>query len=241
MILATDVTKKFGKLTALDAVNLSLNRGESVALIGPNGSGKTTFIKCLLGMVVPDSGTITFNKQDIKHDWKYRSRIGYMAQTGRFPENMTIAQVINMMKDIRKPFLQKTDEELMELFGMGRIMEKRMRTLSGGTRQKVGACLAFMFQPDVLILDEPTAGLDPVSTEILKAKIRKEKENGKLILITSHVLSDLDEIISQVIYMQEGKLRFHKTFNQLKEDTGEARLSRAIAHVMLNDFNEKAD
>ncbi|MDB5250763.1 MAG: transporter related protein [Segetibacter sp.] len=234
MILATNVTKKFGKLLALDAINLSLNKGESIALIGPNGSGKTTFIKCLLGMVVPDSGFITVDKQNIQHDWKYRSRIGYMAQIGRFPDNMTIAQVIGMMKDIRKPFTRQIDDELVELFELNKIMEKRMQTLSGGTRQKVGACLAFMFQPDILILDEPTAGLDPVSTEILKAKIIKEKANGKLILVSSHVLSDLDEIITEVIYMQDGKLKFHKSFQQLKADTGELQLSKAIAHVMRN-------
>jgi len=234
MILATNVTKKFGKLTALDSINLSCNKGESIALIGPNGSGKTTFIKCLLGMVVPDSGFITFNKQNIKHDWQYRSKIGYMPQIGRFPENMRIAQVIDMMKDIRKSFTTHLDEELIGQFGLDKIMDKRMRTLSGGTRQKVGASLAFMFQPDVLILDEPTAGLDPVSTEILKAKISKEKANGKLIMITSHVLSELDEIITQVIYMQDGKLRFHKSFEQLKHDTGEAQLSKAMAQIMKN-------
>ena len=234
MIIATNVTKRFGKLTALDSINVSCNRGESIALIGPNGSGKTTFIKCLLGMVVPDSGFITFNNHNIKHDWKYRNQIGYMPQISRFPENMTIAQVIDMMKDIRKSFTTHLDEELVKNFSLEKIMDKRMRTLSGGTRQKVGACLAFMFQPDVLILDEPTAGLDPVATEILKEKIKKEKENGKLILITSHVLSELDDIITQVIYMQDGKLRFHKSFEQLKEDTGELQLSKAIAQVMQN-------
>jgi Cu-processing system ATP-binding protein len=114
-------------------------------------------------------------------------------------------------------------------------MDKRMRTLSGGTRQKVGAALAFMFDPAVLILDEPTAGLDPVSTEILKKKVRKEKANGKLLMITSHVLSDLDDIITQIIYMEDGKLKFHKSFEQLKEDTGEVQLSKAIAHVMQNN------
>lgn len=235
MILATNVTKRFGKLTALDSINVSCSRGESIALIGPNGSGKTTFIKCLLGMVVPDSGFITFNNHNIKHDWKYRNQIGYMPQIGRFPENMTIAQVIDMMKDIRKSFTTQPDEELIENFSLGTIMHKRMRTLSGGTRQKVGACLAFMFRPDVLILDEPTAGLDPVATEVLKEKIKKEKANGKLIMITSHVLSELDEIITQVIYMQEGKLKFHKSFEQLKEDTGEGQLSKAIARVMQNN------
>lgn len=234
MIIATNLTKKFGKLTALNNISLSCNKGESIALIGPNGSGKTTFIKCLLGMVVPNSGFITFNEHNIKHDWKYRSRIGYMPQTSRFPENMTIAQVIDMMKDIRKPFSTTLDEDLIYNFDLSKIMDKRMRTLSGGTRQKVGACLAFLFQPDVLILDEPTAGLDPLATEILKEKILKEKSNGKLIMITSHVLSDLDEIITEVIYMQEGKLQFHKSFNQLKEDTGEIQLSKAIARVMQN-------
>ena len=158
-----------------------------------------------------------------------------MPQTGRFPENMTIAQVIDMMKDLRKSFTTHLDEELIGEFGLDKILDKRMRTLSGGTRQKVGASLAFMFQPDVLILDEPTAGLDPVSTEILKTKISKEKANGKLILITSHVLSELDEIITQVIYMQDGKLKFHKSFEQLKHDTGEVQLSKAIAQIMKNN------
>ncbi len=234
MIIATNVTKNYGRLTALDNINLTCNRGESIALIGPNGSGKTTFIKCLLGMVVPDSGFITFNNNNIRKNYTYRSDIGYMPQLSRFPDNMTIAQVIEMMKDIRKPFTTATDVELVEQFELGKMMDKRVRTLSGGTRQKVGACLAFMFSPGVLILDEPTAGLDPVSTEIIKAKIVKEKANGKLILITSHVLSDLDSIISQVIYLQEGKLKFHKSFEQLKKDTGEQQLSKAIVHVMKN-------
>jgi Cu-processing system ATP-binding protein len=232
MIIATNVTKKFGKLTALDNVSVTCNKGQSISLIGPNGSGKTTFIKCLLGMVVPDSGFITFNEQNIVHSWKYRANIGYMPQTGRFPENMTIAQVLDMMKDIRKQPGIILDNELIRLFELESIMGKRMRALSGGTRQKVSAALTFLFNPDVLILDEPTAGLDPVATEILKEKIRKEKEKGKLILITSHILSDLDDIITEVIYMQEGKLRFHKSLKQLKEDTGETGLSRAIAKVM---------
>ena len=234
MIIATNVTKKFGRLTALDDINVSCNRGESIALIGPNGSGKTTFIKCLLGMVVADSGFITFNNKNIQHDWRYRSLVGYMPQMGRFPENMTIAQVMEMMKDIRKPFTTGLDDELVETLSVNKIMDKRMKNLSGGTRQKVGACLAFMFRQEAFILDEPTAGLDPVSTEILKEKIRKEKANGKLILITSHVLSELDEIISQVMYMQDGKLKFHKSFEQLKEDTGEIQLSKAISRVMQN-------
>lgn len=154
-----------------------------------------------------------------------------MPQIGRFPDNMSIAQVFDMMKDIRKDE-KNTDDELVEAFGLDQIMDKRMRTLSGGTRQKVGASLAFMFNPDVLILDEPTAGLDPLSSEILKAKILKERDKGKLVLITSHVLSDLDEMITDVLYLQEGRLQFFKPLETLKEETGEYNLTRAIAGIM---------
>jgi Cu-processing system ATP-binding protein len=232
MIIATNVSKRFGKLRALDDVSLTCNKGETIALIGPNGSGKTTFIKCLLGMVVPDSGFITFNKMNITHDWRYRSQIGYMPQIGRFPDNMTIAQVLEMMKDIRKLKRVHLDEELIHEFGLNTMLDKPMRTLSGGTRQKVSASLAFLFNPDVLILDEPTAGLDPIASEVLKEKIRSEKQKGKLVLITSHILSDLDDIITEVIYLQEGKLKFHKDIEGLREDTGEEKLSKVIAKIM---------
>ena len=232
MIIASNVSKKFGRLKALDNVSVTCNKGECIALIGPNGCGKTTLIKSILGMVIPNSGFITFNGKNIAHDWQYRSRIGYMPQIGRYPDNMTIGQVLGMMKDIRG-IKQGTDEELMNRFALNAIMNKRMNTLSGGTRQKVSASLAFLFNPDVLILDEPTAGLDPVASEILKEKIIAEKSKGKLVLITSHILSELDDLVTQVIFMQEGKLCFHKNIASLREETGEEKLSKAIARVML--------
>jgi Cu-processing system ATP-binding protein len=185
-------------------------------------------------MVIPDSGFITFNGKNISHDWQYRIRIGYMPQTGRYPESMSIGQVLKMMKDIRGRSAGEADEELINRFELKAIMHKRMRTLSGGTRQKVSAALAFLFNPDVLILDEPTAGLDPVSSGILKEKIIAEKQKGKLVIITSHVLSELDDLVTQVIFMQEGKICFHKSISSIREETGEERLSKAIARVMLS-------
>lgn len=233
MIIASNVSKKFGKLKALDNVSVTCNKGECIALIGPNGSGKTTLIKSILGMVVCDHGFITFNEKNILHDWQYRSNIGYMPQIGRYPENMSIGQILDMMKDIRGKSNQTLDEDLVQQFKLNELLDKRMRTLSGGTRQKVSAALAFLFNPEVLILDEPTAGLDPVASEILKEKIIKEKTKGKLILITSHILSELDDLVTQVIYMQDGTLRFHKDIAALREDTGQEKLSKAIASVML--------
>ena len=152
---------------------------------------------------------------------------------GRYSDTMSIGQVISMMKDIRKGETHTLDEDLILQFELNTMLDKRMATLSGGTRQKVSASLAFLFNPDVLILDEPTAGLDPVASEILKDKIRKEKQKGKLILVTSHVLSELDDLVTQIIYMQEGKLKFQKRIEDLRAETGEEKLSRAIASVML--------
>jgi Cu-processing system ATP-binding protein len=212
-------------------VSVTCNKGECVILIGPNGSGKTTLIKCILGMAIPDSGFITFDTKNINKDWAYRAAIGYMPQIGRYPENMTIGQVVEMIKNIRQ---HKTvfDEDLLNHFLLPQMREKRMSTLSGGTRQKVSAILAFLFNPDVLILDEPTAGLDPLASELLKEKIIQEKEKGKLVLITSHQLSELDELITQIIFMQEGLVIFHKTIEALRAETGEEKISKAIANIL---------
>ena len=232
MISIENISKKFGKLQVLNNVSLNLEGGQCIALIGPNGSGKTTLIKSILGMVVPQSGDMLFKGEPIKKEWKYRNHIGYMPQIGRYPENMTIGQVLDMMQDIRKVQKAYLDTDLFDVFELGKMSDKRMGTLSGGTRQKVSACLAFMFNPDVLILDEPTAGLDPVATELLKEKITAEKSKNKLIIITSHVLSDLDDLVTEVIYMQEGRPLFHKSLEALKEETGTDRLGKAIAQVM---------
>lgn len=232
MIIASNVTKRFGKLTALNNVSMKCNRGECIALIGPNGSGKTTLIKSLLGMVVPDSGFITFNDKNIRHNYTYRHQIGYMPQIGRYPENMTIGQVLDMMVDIRQARGKELDEDLIKSFDLTSLRQKRMGALSGGTRQKVSAALAFMFNPAALILDEPTAGLDPLSSELLKEKITREKEKGKLVMITSHVLSDLEDMISHVIYMQDGQVQFHNSFDELRTSTGETRLGRVVASIM---------
>lgn len=237
MIECRQVVKKFGALKALDEVSFKARAGECIALIGPNGSGKTTLIKSILGMVIPDKGDILYNGHTIRNSWEYRRHIGYMPQTGRYPENMTIRQVLDMMCDLRGVKMQDTDADLSDAFGIEALGAKKMRTLSGGTRQKVSAIISFLFRPQVLILDEPSAGLDPVATEILRRKILKEKENGKLILITSHVLSELDDLSSSVIYMQDGRLKFFLDTQSLLQQTGEKRLSRAVASIMLNEQN----
>lgn len=237
MIEIKELQKKFGKFEVLKNINLSCRKGECIALIGPNGCGKTTLIKSVLGMVLPDSGTIHFNGNSVLGEYLYREKIGYMPQIGRYPDNMTIGQIIEMIKKIRNSS-DDLDEDLLHAFELEKMFDKQMRTLSGGTTQKVSAVLAFLFNPDVLILDEPTAGLDPLAAEVLKEKIIKEKEKGKLILITSHLLSELDDLITEIIFMQEGKVHFHQKVEELKETTGEEKISKAIAKILKNKQNE---
>lgn len=237
MIEIENVSKNFGKLKVLQNINLSCKKGECIALIGPNGCGKTTLIKSILGITIPNSGDIKFKGKSIQNLFQYRDDIGYMPQIGRYPDNMTIGQIIEMIKVIRKSE-KAFDEDLLNQFNLKQLFQKRMSTLSGGTTQKVSATLAFLFNPDVLILDEPTAGLDPLASEHLKEKIIKEKEKGKLILITSHLLSELDDLITQIIFMQDGKVKFHKTIEDLKKQTGEEKISKAISSILKNSTDE---
>ena len=238
MIEIKNIYKKFGKLDVLSDVNLSCKKGECIALIGPNGCGKTTLIKSILGMVLPDKGSIEFNGKTVFKEYLYRENIGYMPQIGRYPDNMTIGQIIGMIKRIRNSH-NELDEDLLKAFELEKMFDKKMRTLSGGTTQKVSAVLAFLFNPDVLILDEPTAGLDPLASEILKEKIIKEKEKGKLIFITSHLLSELDDLITEIIFMQDGKVYFHKKVELLKSETEEVKISKAIAQILKKNKDEQ--
>src|SRR5436190_4149391 len=232
MIRIENISKRFKKLQALDNISAQFQKGQVVSLIGPNGSGKTTLIKCILGMVKPAEGKIFVDEMQINGDPSYRDKIGYMPQIGRYPDNMKVGQLFTMMKHIRNASENELDTDLIVKFNLISIFDKPMRTLSGGTRQKVSAAFAFYFNPGILILDEPTAGLDPLSSEILKEKIIAEKKKNKLILITSHVLSDLDDLATDIIYLQEGRLQFFKNIETLRKETGEPRLGRAIAKIM---------
>ncbi|MBK8659311.1 MAG: ABC transporter ATP-binding protein [Bacteroidetes bacterium] len=229
-----NLQKKFGKLSVLKGVDTHFSTGDVVSVIGPNGSGKTTIIKSILGMVVPDQGDIFFNDKSIAHDFSYRKHIGYMPQIGRYPENMKMGQLFDMMKDLRKGD-DVLEDELLQAYQLPSMYDKQMRTLSGGTTQKVSAALAFLFSPRVLILDEPTAGLDPVASEILKAKILKAKGEGRLVIITSHIMSEVEEMADKIMYLYEGKINFYKTIAALKAETGEEKLSRAIASIMTQN------
>lgn len=223
--------KQFGKRPVLRGLDLQIEAGKVTAIVGPNSSGKTTLIKCLLGLVQPDAGRIFFDGQKLGRACQYRERIGYMPQVARFPENLTAADVLAMLSDLRDPATPR-DDELLQAFDLDVELRKPLRTLSGGTRQKVSAVITFLFAPDFIILDEPTAGLDPVASSILKDKILREREAGKTLILTSHIMSEVEELADNVAFLLDGRVRFAGRTDELKQGTGQDRLERALAQLM---------
>lgn len=228
MLRVEQVKKTFGKVKALQGIDLNLQPKNSYAFIGPNGAGKTTLIKSILGLVIPEEGNIFVDEINTRNNYEYRKKIGYMPQIGKYPDNMTISQLIEMIKGIRHN-VDKFDDDLIKAYKIQEIENKKMHTLSGGTRQKVSSVISFLFDPPILILDEPTAGLDPISVEILKDKINAEREKEKLVIITSHIMSDLDDLTSEIIYIFDGKIAFQENIETLKQITGQEKLGKAIA------------
>jgi Cu-processing system ATP-binding protein len=230
MIEIKDIQMSYGKFKALNGIDLKLEKGQVAALMGPNGSGKSTLLKSILGLVIPDSGKIIVNGEDTKDQFLYRNSIGYMPQIANYPENLKVKELFNIVKDIRNSF-KNLDEELIERFKIHEIYEKYFGQLSGGYKQRVTASLAFLFDPEILILDEPTASLDPLSTEILKTKILDTKKRDKLLIISSHIISEMDELADRIVYLLDGSVKLNLTVKDIKNGSGE-RLGKAITRVL---------
>jgi len=233
MIQINGLNKKFGKLTVLDGLELEISSGGIFAVLGPNGSGKTTLIKSILGMVIPDKGDIKIEGSSVLKQSKYRNNINYLPQIANFPANLTVKELIKMVKNLRPKVAH--DTALIELFDLEPFLDKKLGNLSGGTKQKVNIVLTFMFESDLIILDEPTTGLDPISLIHLKEIIHREKEKGKTILITTHIMSFVEEIADEIVFLLDGEIYFKGTSKELKERTGQKDLEHAIANLIAKD------
>ena len=231
MIQIRALRKRYGRLDVLQGIDAEIPTGRVTAIVGPNAAGKTTLIKSILGLVRSDTGSIEVDSVRVNGDESYRRQIGYMPQIARFPSNLTGAELLAMLRELR-PDVQEVDDELIRTFGLGLELTKKLNDLSGGTKQKINAVAAFLFNPAVLILDEPTAGLDPRSARILKDKILNERRTGRTFIITSHVMSELEELADNVIFISEGKVRFSGSLDQIKHLTRQVNLERAVAELM---------
>lgn len=231
MINIDQLSKRYGPLEVLKTLSLQIKREQVTAIVGHNGSGKTTLIKALLGLVRPEKGRIFVDGQKLNGDSSYRDRIGYMPQIARFPENLTGHELLNMLRDLRgNP--KDCDEELISALGMQAELEKRLGTLSGGNRQKVSAVIAFLFNPSIIILDEPTASLDPVASGILKEKILRERDAGKTFVLTSHIISEIDALADHIAFLMDGRVYIEGQKESIQARAGQDNLERAIAHLM---------
>lgn len=233
MVTIEGLHKKFGKQQVLSGLDLNISEGGIFAILGPNGSGKTTLIKTILGMVIPDKGEISVLGKNIKVNSEYRHKIDYLPQIANFPSNLKVRELIKMIKDLRKS--TKEDERLIELFRLTPFLDKKLGTLSGGTKQKVNLVLTFMFDSPIVILDEPTSGLDPISLIRLKDLIQAEKAKGKTILITSHIMSFVEEVSDEIVFILEGKIYFKGSILELKTKTNQPDFEHAIASILTEN------
>ncbi|APQ16062.1 ABC transporter ATP-binding protein [Maribacter hydrothermalis] len=229
MIYIEGLHKKFGKNIVLSGLDLTIEKSGVFAILGPNGSGKTTLIKSVLGMVIPDKGSISVMGNTIKKNWKYRKEIDYLPQIANFPGNLKVKELIRMIKDLRQS--PSNEERLIALFKLEPFLDKKLSTLSGGTKQKVNIVLAFMFDSPLLILDEPTTGLDPASIISLKKLISEQKAMNKTVLITSHIMQFVAEVSDVIVYLLEGDIYFKGTIEELKTKTNQTDLEHAIAAI----------
>jgi len=235
MIQIENLHKKFGRNQVLSNLGLNIESGGIFAILGPNGSGKTTLIKSILGMMVPNKGTISVLGKSIKKNWKYRQEIDYLPQIANFPGNLKVKELVKMIKDLRQK--ESFENELIDIFGLSPFMEKKLGTLSGGTKQKVNIVLTFMFDSPLIILDEPTTGLDPASLIRLKELILKEKKKGKTILITTHIMQFVEEMADEIVYLLEGNIYFKGTIEQLMAKTEQTDFEHAIAAISTQTAN----
>jgi Cu-processing system ATP-binding protein len=231
MIENHGLRKHYGSLEVLQGIDAEIPAGRVTGIVGPNAAGKTTLIKSILGLTRSDQGSIRVDSVRVNGDETYRRKIGYMPQIARFPSNLTGAELLAMLRDLR-PDVKDIDDDLVRTFGLGLELTKKLNDLSGGTKQKINAVAAFLFRPLLLILDEPTAGLDPRSARILKDKILDERRSGRTFVITSHVMSELEELADNVIFISDGRVRFSGSIDQIKRLTRQVNLERAVAELM---------
>ncbi|KAA0210548.1 ABC transporter ATP-binding protein [Ignavibacteria bacterium CHB1] len=213
MISLKNLTKSYGIQSALDNVSIDFYPGEITAIMGPNGSGKSTLLKTILGLVIPTSGDVLYDNVAVTGKFLYRKNLGYMPQVPSFPPALKVKEVLKLINELRNDY--SPDETMAEYFGINQFIDKRISELSGGMKQRVSAAIAFMYSPKVIILDEPGAGLDPLSSHVLSMKIQEERQKKKTVILTSHSLKEVSELADRIIYLSEGKITFDKPFNEM--------------------------
>ena len=212
------LTKKFGKFTALDKIDLTVNEGEAFGYIGPNGAGKTTTIRVLLGILQATEGSATvFGLDAWKHAVDIHKRVAYVPGDVNLWPNLTGGEVIDLFCKLRGKRDKARREKLLMMYDLD--PSKKCRTYSKGNRQKVALVAAFASDADLFILDEPTSGLDPLMEQVFQECVTEQKNNGKIIFLSSHILHEVERLCDRVGIIREGRLVETGTLSELRHLT----------------------
>jgi ABC-2 type transport system ATP-binding protein len=231
-----DVKKRFGKVDALAGLTLAIPKGSVVGLLGRNGAGKTTALRCLVGLQVPDSGEVrVLGRDPLKFDIEIKQRIGYQSQAGVPFADATVASVIRFCAPLYPNWNRELEAQMLSRFGID--PKRRLKQHSQGQQRAVALLLAICPRPELLILDEPASNLDAVvRREFLEAVISLAAEEGRTVIFSSHILSDVERAADRIAIIHQGRLLIERSLDDLKEQSRRLRFlfaGRAPADIEL--------
>ncbi len=212
------ITKQFGNLTALDSVALELEKGQIVGLLGPNGSGKTTLIKILNGLLQPTAGSVTINGMEPGIETK--KVVAYLPDRNALPDYMTASQLMDIYQDFFADFDRQKAEAMVDDLGIDR--KQPMKKMSKGTKEKLQLCLVMARQAEVYLLDEPIGGVDPATRDYILRTIISNYNEDAVVIISTHLISDVESVLDDVVFLKEGKVVLHKAADEIREEKGES-------------------
>lgn len=212
------LTKRFGDLTALDAVSVSLEKGQIVGLLGPNGSGKTTLIKIMNGLLTPTEGSISID--GLAPGVETKKTVAYLPDRNALPDYMTTDQLIGMYEDFFEDFDRSRAEEMVDDLGIDR--KQSMKKMSKGTKEKLQLCLVMARRAGVYLLDEPIGGVDPATRDYILKTIISNYNEDAVVIISTHLISDIESVLDDVIFLKEGRVVLHRAADEIREEKGES-------------------
>ncbi len=218
ILKCVNLTKKYGYVVALDDVNLTIKSGQIVGLLGPNGSGKTTLIKLINGLLTPTSGKLYIN--GIEPSYETKSLIAYLPDNNFLNTYMTAEQIIEMFSDFFSDFRSELAFQMLEHLGVPKNM--KLKNLSKGNKEKV--CLILIMSRNALlyVLDEPIAAVDPATRDYILSTILNNYNKESSVLISTHLISDIEPILDDVVFINQGKVYLHKTVDEIREEHGKS-------------------
>ena len=208
------LTKKYGKLTALNAVDLTLESGKIIGLLGPNGSGKTTLIKLINGLLTPSSGSITVC--GFKPGAESKAFVSYLPDVNYLSDNMTIQGAIRLFEDFYKDFQPQRAYEMLQKLQL--TPKSKLKALSKGNKEKVALILVMSRDAKLYVLDEPIAGVDPAARDYIISTIINNYSPESSVIISTHLIADIEQVLDEVIFLKNGNIEMHKSVDDIRQE-----------------------